>query len=69
MGERRLDAVRGVNVAVHHPPPERLRRHVDQLDLVGAARDLIRQCLVLNHAGDLRGYVVQRLQVLDVQGR
>jgi len=69
VSERSLDAVRRVHVAVHHPTAERLRGHVDKLDLVGAARDLVRQHLVLLNAGDLPRNVPKRLQVLDVQGR
>ena len=36
VGERGVDLLRRVDVAVRHAPPERLRRHVDELDLVGA---------------------------------
>jgi hypothetical protein len=69
VSERGLDAVWRVHVAVHHPAAERLRGHVDKLDLVGAASDLVRQHLVLLNAGDLPRDVLKRFQVLDVQGR
>ena len=35
VAERRIDSFRGVDVAVRDPPPKRLGRHVDELDLVG----------------------------------
>ena len=59
MGERGLDPVRRVHIAMHHPPPERLGGHVDQLDLVSAARYLIGQGLVLLHPGDLSRHVAE----------
>ena len=68
MSERGLDPVRRVDIAMHHPPPQRLRGHIDQLDLVGAARYRVGQGLVLLHAGDLFRHVAERLEVLDVQG-
>ena len=67
VGERGIDPVRRVHIAMHHPPPQRLGRHVDQFDLVGPARNLVGQLLVLLHPGDLPGHVVERLQVLDVE--
>ena len=33
--QRRVDLLRRVDVAVRHAPAQRLRRHVDDLDLVG----------------------------------
>ena len=39
VGQRGVDLVGGVHVAVGHAPPQRLRRHVDELDLVGGAHD------------------------------
>ena len=51
---------------MRHPPAQRLRGHVDQLDLVGAADHLVGHGLPLRHAGDLVDDVVERLQVLDV---
>ena len=35
VAQRGVDLVRRVHVAVRHPPPQRLRGDVDQLDLVG----------------------------------
>ncbi len=51
---------------MRHPAAQRLRRHVDELDLVGRADDGIRHRLPLRDAGDLLDDVVERLQVLDV---
>ena len=47
----------------------RLRRHVDELDLVGLADDRVRDRLLLLDAGDLLDDVVDGLEVLDVQRR
>jgi hypothetical protein len=51
---------------VRAPPAERLRRHVDQLHLVGAADHLIRHGLLRRDAGDLLDDVGEAGQVLDV---
>ncbi len=67
--ERRVDLVRLVDVAVRHPPPERLWRHVDELHLVGAADDLVGDGLLLPYPGDGLHDIAQRLQVLDVDRR
>ena len=67
--ERGVDPIRLVDVAVRHAPPQRLRRHVDELDLVGAAHDAVGNRLPLLHAGDALDHVVDRLEVLDVQRR
>ena len=53
VAQRGVDLLRLVDVAVRHPPAQRLRRHVDQLDLVGPADDLVGHGLPLRHAGDL----------------
>ena len=66
--QRRVDLVGGVDVAVGHPAPQRLGAHVDQLDLVGRPHHVIRDGLALPHPGDLLGHVVERLEVLDVDG-
>ena len=67
--ERGVDAIRLVDVAVRHAAAQRLRRHVDELDLVGAAHDVVGDRLALLHAGDALDHVVHRLEVLDVQRR
>ncbi len=67
--ERGVDAVGGVDVPVRHPAAQRLRRHVDQLDLVGGAHDVVRDGLALHHSRDRLDDVVERLEVLDVHGR
>ena len=66
VAERGVDLLRRVDVAVRHPAAQRLRGHVDQLDLVGRADDLVGHGLPLGDAGDLLDDVVERLQVLDV---
>ncbi|EPJ41365.1 putative Sensor protein KdpD [Streptomyces afghaniensis 772] len=65
----RVDLVGCVDVAVRHPPPQRLGRHVDQLDLAGPPYDLVRHGLLLPHTGDRLDDVAEGLQVLDVDGR
>ena len=66
VGERRIDLLGLVDVAVRHPAAQRLGRHVDQLDLVGGPDDRVGHRLPLRYAGDLLDDVVERLQVLDV---
>ena len=51
VGQRGVDAVGRVDVAVGHPAPQRLGAHVDQLDLVGGPHDLVGNRLAL---GDSR---------------
>ena len=68
VGERRVDPVRGVDVAAREPVPQRKRSKVDQLELVGAAHDLIRYSLALLDPGDLLNDIAERLEVLDVEG-
>ena len=67
-GQRRVDPLGRVDVAVRHPSAQRLRRHVHQLDLVGRAHHPVRHRLALRHPGDLLDDVVERLQVLHVDG-
>ena len=67
VGQRRVDLLGRVDVAVRHPAAQRLGGHVDELDLLGGAGHRVRHGLPLRHAGDLLHHVVQRLQVLDVQ--
>ena len=66
--QRGVDLLGGVDVAVREPAPQRLGGDVDQLDLFGAADDLVGHGLLLPHAGDPLDDVVERLQVLDVHG-
>jgi hypothetical protein len=58
----------GVDVAVHHPSPQRVRRHVHQLHLVGEVQHPVRDGLLLADAGDAGDQVVEADQVLDVDG-
>ena len=64
-----VDLLGGVHVAVRQPSAKRLGSHVDQLDLVGAADDRVGDPLLLGDTGDLLDHVVERLEVLDVDGR
>ena len=68
VAHRGVDLLGRVDVAVGHAAADRLRCHVDQLDLVGAAHDDVRDRLALDRAGDLVDDVVERLEVLDVDG-
>ena len=47
VGERGVDALGRVDVAVCHPAPDRLGRHVDELDLLGLPDDRVRDRLLL----------------------
>ncbi len=67
VGQRGVDLLGFVDVAVGHAPAQRLGRHVDQLDLVRFAHDLVGDRLALLDPRDLLDDVVHRLEVLDVQ--
>ena len=69
VGQRGVDLLGRVDVAVGHPAPQRLRGLVDELDLVGRAHHRVGDRLALLDAGDLLDHVVHRLEVLDVDGR
>ncbi len=69
VSERGVDLLCGVDVPVRHPSPQGLGRHVDELDLVCAPDDGVRDGLSLSHAGDALDDVVERLEVLDVDCR
>ncbi len=64
-----VDLRRLVDVAVGHPAPQRLGRHVDELDLVGGAHDLVGHRLLLGDAGDRGNDIVEGFQVLNVDCR
>ena len=66
--QRRVDLVGRVDVAVGQPATQRLGRGVDELDLVRGPDHGVGDRLALRDAGDLGDDVVQRLQVLDVDG-
>ena len=53
-----VDLLGRVDVAVGHAPPQRLGRHVDQLDLVGGAHHRVGHRLALLDAGDALDHVV-----------
>ena len=65
----RVDPLGGVDDAGRKAVAQRLRREVDDLDLVGAARDGIRHGLALRDPGDLLDHVVERFDVLHVDRR
>ena len=69
VGQRGVDLVGGVDVAVNHPPAQRLGRDVDHLDLLGRTDDLVGNRLALFDAGDPLDDVVERFEVLDVERR
>ncbi len=69
VGERGVDPIRLVHVAVGHAPPQRFGRHVDEFDLVGCAHDPVWDGFSLLHPGDAFDDIVDGFEVLDVQGR
>ncbi len=64
--QRGVDPLGRVDVAVEHAAAQGLGRDVGELDLVGAADDLVGDGLALRHAGDGGDDVAQRFEVLDV---
>ena len=67
--ERGRDARGRVDLAGLHAGDQRLRREVDDDDLVGLPEDVVGQRLADRHAGQLGDAVVERLEVLDVDRR
>ncbi len=67
--ERRVDALRRVDVAVGHAPTQGLGRRVNELDLIGAADPRVGHRLLLLDARDAFDHVVEALEVLDVHRR
>ena len=67
VAEGGVDALGRVDVAAREPRADRLDGEVDELQLVGAAHDLVRDRLSLRDAGDLLDHVVERLEMLDVE--
>ena len=57
--QRSVDPLGRVDVAVRHTTAERLRAHVDELDLLGAAHDRVGHRLALRDAGDPLDDVVE----------
>ena len=66
VGQGGIDLVRGVDLAVAQALAEQFRRDVDQIDLVGAAHDVVRHRLRLADVGDGADDVAQGRQMLDV---
>ncbi len=64
-----VDLLGRVHVAVRHAPPQRFGRHVDQLHLVGRPDDRVGDRLALHDPGDALDHVVDRFEMLDVDGR
>ena len=67
--QRGLDPLAGVDLAREQPLDQRLRRDVDQHDLVGDADHRVGHGLADADAGQLGDLVVEALQMLDVDGR
>ena len=61
-----LRALGRVDVAVLHPLPQRVRAHVDELDLVRGQQHVVGEALVDRGAGDRRDGVGHARDVLDV---
>ncbi len=68
VGQGRVDPVGWVDVAMGETPSERLRAHVDELDLVGASHHGVGNRLRRRRAGDRGDDVAHRLEVGDVDG-
>ena len=68
VGQGGVDLVRLVDVAVRHTAAQRLRRHVDQFDLVGPSDHLVGHGLPLAYSRYRLDDVAERFQVLDVDG-
>ena len=68
VGQGGVDLVRAVDVAVCEAATQGLWGHVDQFDLVGATHHIVWHRLGLLNPGDRLDDVVERLQVLDVDG-
>jgi hypothetical protein len=69
VGKGCVDPLGRVDVPACKAVAERERSQVDQLELIGAADDLVGNRLALLDARDLLDDVVQRLEVLDVERR
>ena len=67
--ERGVDPLRRVHVAAGEPVAECERSEVDELQLVRASDDLVRDRLPLLDGRDLLDDIVERLEVLDVERR
>ncbi len=63
-----IDLVRGVDLPVAQALAEQFGGNVDQIDLVGAAHDVVRHRLGLADVGDGADDVAEGRQVLDVDG-
>ena len=69
VGERGVDSFGRVDVSAREPVAEGQRGQVDELELVGAADDLVGDRLALLDRGDALDDVVQRVEMLNVEGR
>ena len=63
-----VDPIGSVDVAVGHAAANRLGSHVDQLDLIRLSDDPVGHRLLLADIGDPLDDVVERFEVLDVDG-
>ena len=69
VGECSVDSLGWVDLPCRQPIADSLLRKIHEFDLVGSSHDCIGDRLALQDAGDLEHDVVERLQMLDVQGR
>ena len=64
--ERALGLLRHVDLALLEPLDQVVGGEIDQLDGIGTIEDGVRHGLAHAHMGDLRDYVVEALDVLDI---
>ena len=69
VGQRGVDSFGRVDLAGAQPLAQRLGRDVEQHHLVGACQHSVGERLPHARAGELGDLIVERLQVLDVDGR
>src|SRR5262245_39499250 len=69
IGQRLLDLLDSIDFALAQPGAQRVYRDVDVDYLVGAAQEAVGNRLAHLDAGDARHHVVERFDVLDVDGR
>ncbi len=63
-----IDAFGGIDVSMGQPPLEGLGSHVDQLQLVSSPHHAVGNRLLLGDTGDPLDDIVERLEVLEVDG-
>ena len=68
VAEPGVDSLRRIDLARRHPLTDALLGQVDELDLAGAAHNLVRDRLPLHDVGYLENDIVEGLEMLDVEG-